>query len=174
MQQSRSNRQSRPLDPSALQSLAVRYVGRYATTRAKLTAYLHRKVADRGWAGEGAPPVAAVVERCVDAGYVDDQAFAEARSRSLACRGYGYRRLEVALNQSGLAPEVAQALRPDEEAAFESARIFARKRRIGLFAATPPDQALQRRQFAAMIRAGHSSRLAAFFVQTVPDADVDP
>ena len=173
MQKSRSNRQPRALDPSTLQALAVRYVGRYATTRAKLTAYLKCKVAERGWAGEGAPPVEAVVLRCVDAGYVDDQAFADAKSRSLARQGYGYKRVEAALNQSGIARELTAALQPDEDAAFESARIFARKRRIGQFAIQPADQALLHRQFAAMIRAGHSPHIAGYFVRSVPDTDAD-
>jgi regulatory protein len=173
VQKSRSNRQPRALDPSTLQALAVRYVGRYATTRAKLTAYLKCKVAERGWAGEGAPPVEAVVLRCVDAGYVDDQAFADAKSRSLARQGYGYKRVEAALNQSGIARELTAALQPDEDAAFESARIFARKRRIGQFAIQPADQALLHRQFAAMIRAGHSPQIAGYFVRSVPDTDAD-
>lgn len=151
----------------------MRYVGRYATTRAKLTAYLQRKVAERGWASEGAAPVDAVVERCVDAGYVDDRAFAEAKSRSLARQGYGHRRVEAALNHSGIARETTAALQPDEAAAFESAQTFARKRRIGPFAPRPADQAQLRRQFAAMIRAGHSPRLAGHFVRSVPDADDD-
>lgn len=174
MQKSPSDRQPRPLDPSTLQALAVRYVGRYATSRAKLTAYLERKVAERGWAGDGAPPVGAIVERCVDAGYVDDQAFAEAKSRSLARRGYGHRRVEAALNQSGIARDLTEALRPDEDAAFDSARTFAQKRRIGPFATRPADQAQLRRQFAAMIRAGHSPQLAAYFLRSVPDTDADP
>jgi regulatory protein len=174
VQQSRSNRQSRPLDLSTLQALAVRYVGRYATTRVRLAVYLERKVAERGWVGEGAPPVVAIVERCVDAGYVDDQAFAEAKSRSLARQGYGHRRIEAALKHSGIARGLTEALRPDEGAAFESARIFARKRRIGQFSTQPADQALRRRQFAAMIRAGHSPQLAGYFLGSVPDTDADP
>jgi regulatory protein len=38
-----------PLDQAALQELALRYVGKYATTRAKLRAYLGRKLRERGW-----------------------------------------------------------------------------------------------------------------------------
>jgi regulatory protein len=157
-----------------LQALAVRYVGRYATTRAKLAGYLQRKIAERGWAGEEeSAAVATVVERCVVAGYVDDQAFAEAKARSLARQGYGHRRVEAALNHSGIARELSAGLQPDEDAALESARTFARKRRIGPFATQPADPAQLRRQFAAMIRAGHSPRLAGYFVRSVPDADAD-
>ena len=154
-----------------LQALAIRYVGRYATTRAKLSDYLRRKIIERGWIDDSSPPLAAIVERCVDAGYVDDQAFAEAKSRALARRGYGYRRVESSLHQSGIARDITESLRPDADSAFESAESFARKRRIGMFCTAPVDQAAVRRHFAAMIRAGHSAELARYFVRTVPDAD---
>lgn len=167
----RSARRPRPLDPSSLQALAIRYVGRYATTQTKLTTYLARKIAERGWTDDSRPPVEAIVVRCVEAGYVDDQAFAEAKSRSLSRKGYGHRRVASALHQSGIARDVTEALRPDADSAFASAELFARKRRIGKFGTSPPDQALSRRQFAAMIRAGHSVELAGYFVRIVPDAD---
>jgi regulatory protein len=154
-----------------LRALAIRYVGRYATTRAKLTTYLTRKVAERGWEDETRPPVSEIVESCVAAGYVDDQAFAEAKSRSLARQGYGHRRVESSLYQAGITRDVADSLRPDDESAFERAEAFARKRRIGRFAPYPADQNLLRRQFAAMVRAGHSPQLAGYFVRSVPEAD---
>jgi regulatory protein len=167
----RSDRRLRPLDPSSLHALAIRYVGRFATTRAKLSDYLKRKVAERGWADDNPPPIVAIADRCVESGYVDDQAYAEAKSRSLARRGYGYRRVEAALHHSGIARETTESLRPDDDAAFESAENFARKRRIGRFGPAPADQSLARRQFAAMIRAGHSPELAGYFVRSVPEAD---
>lgn len=172
----RSIRRPRPLDPPSLHALALHYLGRFATTQAKLGDYLKRKIAERGWADDSAKPmtdvIADIVTRCVAAGYVDDVAFAEAKSRSLARRGYGHRRVEVALNQSGVARETIEALRPDADSAFASAENFARKRRIGRFGAAPaaPDQ--QRRQFAAMVRAGHSAQLAGYFVRNVPDENI--
>lgn len=171
MPQPRSDRRPRPLDSSSLHALAIRYVGRFATSRAKLADYLKRKIAERGWIDDSQPPIAAIADSCVEAGYVDDQAFAEAKSRSLARRGYGFRRVESALHQSGIARDTTEALRPDDESAFESAENFARKRRIGRFAPEPADQSLARRQFAAMVRAGHSAQLAGYFVRSVPHAD---
>lgn len=169
----RSERHIRPLDAAALHALAIRYVGRYATTRAKLTTYLIRKIGERGWADEGASPVDTIVERCVAAGYVDDQAFAEAKTRSLSRRGYGHRRVAAALHSSGIAREVSDALRPDADSAFVSAEIYARKRKIGRFAAAQPDRKLAQRHFAAMLRAGHSAELARYFSSAVPAMDVD-
>jgi regulatory protein len=168
---SRSTRRLSPLDPSTLQALAIRYVGRYATTEAKLTGYLHRKVGERGWIDDSRPPVADIVARCVEAGYVDDRAFAESKAVSLSWRGYGPRRVTVALHQSGIARELAETVLPDAESAYRSAEIFARKRRIGVFGDGPADRDVSRRQFAAMVRAGHSIELAGHFTRGVPDAD---
>ena len=67
-----------------LEELALAYVARFATSSAKLDGYLRRKLRERGWAGEGEPPVARLVERFVALGYIDDLAFARARSGSLS------------------------------------------------------------------------------------------
>src|SRR5258708_2931663 len=86
-----------PLDSATLERLAAAPVGRYATGRAKLGDNRRRKISERGGGGEGEPPVAAIVSRLADLGYVDDKALAEARGRSLGARGYGPRRLGQAL-----------------------------------------------------------------------------
>ena len=69
-----------PLDPQALQAIAVRYVERFQTTRARLVRLLRQKVRQRGWA-DGLPPPdpEAVADRLAALGYVDDAAFAAAR-----------------------------------------------------------------------------------------------
>ena len=57
--ETRPNRKARPpLDEETLEQAALTYAGRYATTRARLTAYLERKLRERGWAGPAEPPVA--------------------------------------------------------------------------------------------------------------------
>src|SRR4051794_41115209 len=83
----------RPLDGRRLEELALAYAARFATTRGKLTTYLHRKLRERGWAGEGEADVAGIVARFAEAGYVDDAAFARARTGGLLRRGYGARRI---------------------------------------------------------------------------------
>ena len=167
-----------PLDAAALEALALGYLGRYATTRAKLVHYLRRKLAERGWAGEDEPPVTAVTARCAALGYVDDAAFAEARSAALARRGYGARRIGQALRAAGIAAEDADAMPPaGEDEALAAILAFARRRRIGPFADTdrPPDQ--RRRDLAAVLRAGHAMTLARRIVFAapgdVPEAAVD-
>ena len=51
----RERRVLQPLDEQGLNGLALRYVERFATTRAKLRAYLDRKLRERGWAEAGVP-----------------------------------------------------------------------------------------------------------------------
>ena len=82
-----------PLDESKLNELALRYVGRFATTRAKLRSYLARKVRERGWDGQREPDLGRIADRFAEQGYVDDAAYALAKSRALTGRGYGKRRV---------------------------------------------------------------------------------
>jgi regulatory protein len=156
-------RAARPLDQEALQRLAIHYVGRYATTCGKLTSYLRRKIGERGWAGDGDPDVAAVVARCAEAGYVDDAGFAASRSAALTRRGYGSRRIGQALAGAGIARDLAASFTHDDETAFAAAEAFARRKHIGPFATAPHDDVTRRRAFAAMVRAGHSPKLAGHF-----------
>ena len=92
----------RPLDQAALEQLALAYVARFAVSSAKLRGYLLRKLRERGWAGEGEPPVEHLVERCVAAGYVDDAAYARGKDAGLLARGYGRRRIDQALMAAGI------------------------------------------------------------------------
>lgn len=144
----------RPLDAAALGDLALRYVGRYATSEAKLRRYLGRKLFERGWAGDEAPPLDAVVARLATLGYVDDRVFAEARARGLGGRGFGARRVGADLAAGGidrdLAAEVSAAGDP-----LAAAIAFARRRRFGPFDPNAADPERRRKQFATMMRAGH-------------------
>lgn len=142
----------------------MRYVARYATSEAKLANYLRRKVAERGWGDDTASaPIDAIVARCVDLGFVDDRSFAEARVRTLSARGYGGRRVGVALSLAGIDRALAAELAPDAEVARAAAETYARRRRFGPFAKEPPTDDALRRQFAAMVRAGHDYELSRFF-----------
>lgn len=149
----------RPLEASSLRDLALAYVGRFATTEMRLRRYLARKLRERGWAGEGDPPVDALVAKCVGQGFVDDTAFGEARARSLAGRGYGARRVAASLGAAGIARDTAQAIagEVDPEAA---ARRYAERRRFGPWDREPADRDRRQRQLAAMLRAGHSPEIA--------------
>jgi regulatory protein len=150
-----------PLDRSELDELALRYVARFATSRAKLRTYLMRKVRERGWDGEDEPPIDAIAARLCDLGYVDDKAYASSLSRSLGSRGYGQRRVAVALSAAGIGEsDAAEALESAVLRSAEAVLRFARKRRIGPFATADADRELREKWVAAMIRAGHSFDLA--------------
>jgi regulatory protein len=162
-----------PLDPESLERLAVHYVGRYATTRAKLRAYLQRKVQERGWIkGRGAPAFDGLVERLAALGYLDDAAFAASRARSLQRRGYGQRRVGEALRAAGIeAADSAAALAESEPGAWAAALKYAEKRRIGPFGREPAGREERQRQFAALMRAGHRADHARLIL-AAPSGDI--
>jgi regulatory protein len=169
VQQERHKRAVPPLNGEGLERLAVNYAGRYAVTRAKLKAYLARKLRERGWHGEGEPALDVLVERFAQLGYVNDAAFATARAESLSRRGYGARRVETALKIAGI--EEADGAAAREHAATEAwnaALRFAERRRIGPFAETYEERPQREKKLAAMLRAGHPLGLARKIVASRP------
>ena len=60
-----------------MHELALYYVGRFATTRAKLATYLNRKLRERGWEGDAPAEVEKLVERLAASGLVDDALYAQ-------------------------------------------------------------------------------------------------
>lgn len=163
-----------PLDRKRLDELALRYVGRYATTRAKLRSYLARKLRERGWSEPDPPDLEALGQRFAELGYVDDAAFALSKSQALAARGFGKRRLIDKLRIAGVEDDDAAAARDHADAeALETALRFAGRRRIGPFAAAAPDPRQREKWIAALVRAGHGFALARAIVELAPGAAVD-
>ena len=152
----RSGRRApRPLDAARLEELALAYVARFATSRTKLENYLLRKLRERGWSGEEEAPVAALAARFVAAGYIDDEAYARARTGSLLRRGYGERRVGQALVAAGIDDEVRHQVAAGEGAFRRAALTMARRKAFGPFGPALPDRAQREKQLAAMLRAGH-------------------
>jgi regulatory protein len=171
----RHNRPRLPLDAEALERLALHYVGRYATTGAKLRTYLARKVRERGWEGRE-PDVDALVERLKSLRYIDDEAFATARAASMQRRGYGERRISQALQAAGIGEEdAAEANEQSREGALAAALRFAERKRIGPYAAAELGRDERQKAFAAMVRAGHSIDMVRRIVNAspgeIPDSD---
>ncbi|MFM5885058.1 MAG: regulatory protein RecX [Novosphingobium sp.] len=154
----------RPLTAARLEEMALAYVARFATSAAKLDLYLRRKLRERGWEGEGDAPVAATVEHYVALGYVDDTAFARAKTGSLLRRGYGQRRIGQALHAAGIDENVREAVRaaPDEQR--QAALALARKRRLGPFGEPAADRAGREKQIGVLLRGGHALDSARFLV----------
>jgi regulatory protein len=168
-------RPSPPLDESKLNELALRYVGRFATTRAKLRSYLGRKVRERGWDGAREPDPARIADRFAEQGYIDDAAYALAKSKALTGRGYGKRRVLERLREAGVAEDDGAAAREHADGeAVAAALRFAKRRRIGPFAAEPiSDPRARDKALGAMVRAGHGFAIARAIVALAPGADID-
>ncbi len=146
-----------PLDAARLRDLGLTYVARYATSGARLERYLKRKLRELGWVDDSPPPdLAALVQDYVQAGYIDDTGFAVARSSSLLRRGYGARRVDQALGQDGIAPEIRASVAASEAKLRRAALAMATKRRFGPFGGDPPDKERRQKQLSAMLRAGHA------------------
>lgn len=151
----RQKRQPRPLEPARLNEMALAYVARFATSAGKLEKYLQRKIRERGWEADQPADVAAIVARFVELGYIDDMAFARAKSGGLLRRGYGQGRVRQALGEAGIAADVQEEVAAGEGERRRAALALARKRRFGPFGIVPPDRPLREKQLAAMLRAGH-------------------
>ena len=166
----RPRRVPKPLDAARLDELALTYVARFATSAAKLERYLKRKLRERGWEGEREPDLAALVGRYVELGYVDDAAYARARSGSLLRRGYGTRRVGEALREAGIGESIREEVRPGEGAERRAALAMARKRGFGPFGREPVDRERRHKQIAAMLRAGHPLDSAREMVDAASEA----
>lgn len=164
-----------PLDRERLNELALAYVARFATSRAKLGEYLRRKVRERGWVNDEEPPIAAIVTRLSELGYVDDASFAVSKARSLRSRGYGNRRVAQALGAAGIDGEdreVAMECEPLEN--VEAALRFARRRRIGPFSAVEGDRNQREKWLAALLRAGHGLDVSRWIVLLPAGIEPEP
>lgn len=148
------------LTPPRLEELALAYVARFATTQAKLRAYLRRKVLERGWEGDGSPPIEELVSRYAERGYVNDAAWARMKTGSLLRRGYGARKIGEALGQAGIGEDLRSDMRPPDSEQRRAALALAKRRRFGPFSVQPYDRSMREKQIAAMLRAGHPLDIA--------------
>ena len=154
--------------------MALIYVGRFATSRAKLTSYLKRKIRERGWDGGGEPDVEAVTERLARLGYIDDAAYALSKAGTLTARGYGAARVRQSLRAAGIGEDDGAGARDFAAAGAVAAAIkFAQRRGLGPFAARELDQKGREKALSAMIRAGHGFALAKAILSLAPGTEVD-
>jgi regulatory protein len=162
----RERRAKPPLTEAKLRDLALHYAARFASTGARLEAYLVRKIRERGLAEDGHGrtvdvDVPALVARLVELGYVDDDAYARMRARDLGARGYGARRVEETLRHAGVGEGLRRAHAPGEAAGRRAAALMAQKKRLGPFGARAEGldplaaRKAHEKAVAAMLRAGH-------------------
>lgn len=149
-----------PLDSATLTAIAIRYVERFQTSRARLLRLLQQKLRQRGWQ-EGLPPpdLQAIADRMVELGYVNDAAFAQARTRGLTRRGMGAGRVRASLAAYGIDNDTSSAALEGHDP-LVAALDFARRKRLGPFGPPVTDPKLRNHQMGAMARAGHPQALA--------------
>jgi len=171
----RRDRPRKPADPAYLERAALHYLERFATTRGHLAQVLRRKVRRRGLAAEVSEAeaeqwIAALVEKLVRLGYVDDMGFAEARARSLQERGKPLRAIRQGLAGKSVPAEMidqvleSMAEEPGDADLLAAIR-YVRRRRIG---PARPDSLMEseaarktfQRDMAALARSGFSYDVA--------------
>ena len=164
-----------PLDERHLRELALRYVGRFATTRMRLVQYLQRKLRERGWNGAGDPALASLAEQLAGLGYIDDEAYATAKGQALGRRGFGKRRVTAALRQAGIDEDDGRvACEHADAGALVAAVRFAQRKRLGPFAIVAPDPRQRDKALAALLRAGHPFDLARRLLDLPAGTSADP
>jgi len=170
-----SDRSRKPLGAARLDELALAYVARFATSRAKLTRYLARKVRESEWTDESDAMAAceAIADRMERLRFLDDKQYAVMRAGAMTRRGLGVRRVKAQLFVDGIDPgDSSEAIDEAGQQAVTAAIGFARRRRFGPFSVRASDDPKDReRQVAAFARAGHSLALARRILAVLPGDD---
>jgi regulatory protein len=174
---------------SRLREAALLHLARYAATEAGLKRVLDRRI-DR-WAhaaeAEGQPreaiaaaaaaahaAAAEVARAMVQAGAVDDAAFAASRARRLARTGRSRRAIAAHLAAKGVDAEAAAAALPEnEEAELDAALAYCRRRRIGPFARQAEDADVRRKALASLARGGFAHAVARRALAMDPEVAQD-
>lgn len=168
-----------PVPPTAalLHESAIGYLAARSASVAQLTRSLVRKVdawarrADR--AGVDAEEITASREQCQSAivvlvarlkesGLLNDALYAKQRAASLTRSGKSRRAVAFDLRRKGIAESTAREVTPhDADTELGAAIALARKKRIGPFARTVPEdrdakRALERKWLGAFARGGYS------------------
>lgn len=171
-----------PIDRALLETWALGYLERYASSAENLRHVLLRRVRRRAEADGEAVRVAgglidALIARYRAAGLLDDAAYAAGQARRGLVRGRSLRRIAAGLAAKGVGTEeAAAALAALAESAPEpdlaAACVFARRRRLGPFRPAALDPADRRRELAAFARAGFERRAAEAVLACADEAAV--
>jgi regulatory protein len=165
--------------PAALETAALDYLERYASSVANLRRVLMRRIERAARAGaidraEGRARVAAVVERLQQRRLVDDASYADGRARSLSRQGRSRVAIARRLAAKGVESDAVEAalasLAEAGETDVRAASRFAKRRRLGPFRPAKDRAERRERDLAALGRAGFSYEVARAVVDA-PTAD---
>jgi regulatory protein len=164
VRQRRGRAAGRPVTSENLETQALHYLARFASSAANLRRVLKQKVdrsaRDHGTDREaGLAAVERLIERFAEAGIIDDARFAEGRAQSLFRRGTSRRATVAKLNEKGVGQDqIATALDSLGELAAEpelaAAVAYAKRRRLGPFRAADDRAGRRDKDMAALARAG--------------------
>ena len=175
-------RSPRPITAKYLQNAAAFYLERYPITAEGLRRVLNRRVMkakmlDAPVMDNVEQAIAAIVAKFVDAGVIDDQAFAQTKARAMHRRGTSTRRTLQKLQMAGVdratldsaMKGLDQELDTDPaQREWQAATALARRRRLGPWRTTGDRKEHRLRDLAAMARAGFAYDLA----RKVIDAEI--
>jgi len=159
--------------PAALETAALHYLERYASSVANLRRVLMRRIERAARAGvidrtDGRARVDAIVERLRERRLVDDSTYADGRARSLSRQGRSRAAIARRLAEKGVDPEAVEAalstLAEAGETDMRAALRFAKRRRLGPFRAAKARAERRERDLAALGRAGFSYEVARLVV----------
>lgn len=167
-------RTARPITAKYLQNAATFYLERYPTTAEGLRRVLQRRVKKAEMLE--APvmenvgrAIEEIVAKFVDAGVIDDKAFAQTKARALHRRGNSTRLTRQKLRMAGIdgdtLDEAMAALDQELDTdprrrEWQAAVALARRRRLGPFRASKERKEKRDRDLAAMARGGFDYDLA--------------
>ena len=162
-------RTPRKITPNSLESAALAYLQRYATSAANLRTVLMRRVHRAAQAHDddpavGAALVDALVDRYMRSGLLDDQAYAQGRAASLHRRGISRRGIIARLTAKGVAPTVIEEILSElrdthANLDLDAACNYARRRRLGPWRSAGRAERRER-DLAALARQGFGYELA--------------
>lgn len=162
------------LSEQSLSNVALFYLRRHSASRKGLTRLLENKVKrhlrEHGGEADAAKGlIAAVVERMLKTGYVDDARMAEAKTASLQRQGKSSRAIELKLREKGVDPELAkQSALSTPERELEAAGLLVKKKRLGV------DPERKQKDLGVLLRAGFGFDVAKRALAAVPVADEAP
>lgn len=146
---------TRPITYKRLKNIALFYLERYDTTAEKLKTVLLRRIQKNIPQDEPIPAevyqwIQQIVSDCQNFGYVNDSRYAGNLVRHLTEQGKSTRFIRQKLSMAGVDEQIIQAVLTSCND-YESAQIFARKRRLGTD---------YQKDMAKLARAGFSYEIA--------------
>lgn len=178
-------RKPRKITPDYLERAALFYLERYSSSETNLQRVLERKARRAAQESELTPEpdqvkswIAAVLDKLVRNGLLDDRRFAESRVRRLYSEGKSLGRIRQALAAKGVGTDhIEAAVRslveetPGAASDLPAAAAYAKRRRLGPYRTDPAERReMRQKDLGALARRGFSQTVAMTILGA---ADID-